>query len=412
MSNYKILFGITGSIAAYKSAYLISKLLQNGFEVKVVATNNALKFLGDATLEGLTGGPVYVDSFQSGEMMNHINLIKWADLFIVCPASANTINKLANGIADNLLTSLFLAYDFKKPLIIAPAMNLNMYEHPITKNSLKKLAELGIKILPTDEGYLACGDYGKGKLLNPDEIYEHILISLTRINKQKLKLLITAGGTKENIDGVRYITNLSTGKTASAIANYFLKKNYDVTFLHAFDSKIPSYPCTRISFSDFNDLNEKVRNLLEQNDFDVVIHNAAVSDYSIKSIKIGNEVYKVPLQSKIDSENEEVIIHLKKNFKILERIKNYSKNKNIIVIAFKFTNTNNKEQRIEEVKQCFDKSSCDIVVNNDLTERDINNVQNNFYIYDKFLNEIFVKTSDTLAIKLEEIIANNKGDKN
>ncbi len=184
MSNYKILFGITGSIAAYKSAYLISKLVQNGFEVKVVATENSLRFIGSATLEGLTGNKIYVDAFESGEMINHINLIKWADLILVCPASANTINKFANGVADNLLTSLFLAYDFTKPFLIAPAMNTNMYQHPITRESIKKLNKLGIKILPTGEGYLACGDSGSGKLLDPDIIYEQILILLNKI-KQK-----------------------------------------------------------------------------------------------------------------------------------------------------------------------------------------------------------------------------------
>ncbi|MCK9211489.1 MAG: phosphopantothenoylcysteine decarboxylase, partial [Ignavibacteriaceae bacterium] len=123
MSNYKILFKITGSIAAYKSAYLISILVQNGFEVKVVATDYALKFIGKATLEGLTGNKVFTDSFEEGEMMSHINLNKWADLTIICPATANTINKLAAGIADNLLTSLFLAHDRNKPYLIAPAMN-------------------------------------------------------------------------------------------------------------------------------------------------------------------------------------------------------------------------------------------------------------------------------------------------
>jgi len=199
MSNYKILFKITGSIAAYKSAYLISKLVQNGFEVKVVATDYALKFIGKATLEGLTGNKVFTDSFEEGEMMSHINLNKWADLTIICPATANTINKLAVGIADNLLTSLFLAHDRTKPYLIAPAMNTLMYEHPATQASLKKLKEWGAQILPTSEGYLACGDTGKGKLLEPDVIYEYILSALKKNEtheKRKLKILITSGGTK------------------------------------------------------------------------------------------------------------------------------------------------------------------------------------------------------------------------
>src|SRR4030043_2048298 len=132
MSKYKILLKITGSIAAYKSAYLISKLVQNNCEVKVAAIDSALKFIGKATLEGLTSYPVYTDSFEEGQMMSHINLVKWADLTLIAPATANTINKIAAGISDNLVSSLFLAHARKKPYLIAPAMNTAMYEHPAT----------------------------------------------------------------------------------------------------------------------------------------------------------------------------------------------------------------------------------------------------------------------------------------
>ncbi len=406
MSKYKILFGITGSIAAYKSAYLISKLVQNNFEVRVVVTESALKFIGEATLEGLTGNLVYKDSFESGKMMAHIDLIKWADGIIICPASANTINKLANGIANNLLTSLFLAYDFKKPFLIAPAMNTNMYEHPVTKNSLKRLQEMQITVLPTAEGYLACGDYGSGKLLEPDEIFEYILKSFNKNEDKKLKILITAGGTKENIDGIRYITNLSTGTTASEIANYFCRKNHDVTYLHSIDSKIPLAKCDKISFADFNDLNSKIEKLLNEENFDVVIHNAAVSDYSVDSIEIDGVKYSIPFNKKINSENEFITLHLKRNFKILERIKTYSRNKRIFLVAFKFTNTKNEEEKLEEVRKCFKNSLCDLVVNNDLNDRRENNIQRFFYIYDKTSNKIFAETNYELAKKLEEIILN------
>lgn len=412
MSNYKILFGITGSIAAYKSAYLISKLVQNGFEVKVVATENAFKFIGDATLEGLTGNKVYCDSFEQGEMMNHINLMKWADLIIVCPASANTINKFTSGIADNLITSLFLAYDFKKPFLIAPAMNVKMYEHPVTKESLKKLSNWGIKVLQTSKGYLACGDIGEGKLLEPDEIYEHILVSLNENNlKRKLKILVTAGGTKENIDGIRYITNLSTGRTASEIANYFARKGHNVTYLHAFDATTPSAPCNKISYNDFNDLNKKVESILNSDSYDLVIHNAAVSDYSPVYVELGSINYDVPLNSKIKSDVGEINIHLMKNPKILDKIKDYSKNKNLFLVAFKFTNTLNEEEKISAVRKSFQNSNCDIVVNNDLNDRDENNVQRIFHIYDKKFKKITVNTANNLSEEIEKIIIQKIGDK-
>lgn len=125
-------------MAAYKSAYLVSKLVQNGFEVQVVMTEASLKFIGKATLEGLTGKPVLIDHFEDGKMMNHISLVKWADLTILCPASANTINKMANGIADNLVTSLFLANTWDKPYLVVPAMNTLMFNHPATQESLEK----------------------------------------------------------------------------------------------------------------------------------------------------------------------------------------------------------------------------------------------------------------------------------
>ncbi|RMD49485.1 MAG: bifunctional phosphopantothenoylcysteine decarboxylase/phosphopantothenate--cysteine ligase CoaBC, partial [Ignavibacteria bacterium] len=167
MYKYKILIKITGSIAAYKAAYLVSKLVQNNFEVKVAMSNSAMKFIGAATFEGLTGHEVYSDLFESGKTMSHIDLMKWADLVIVVPASANTINKFAAGIGDNLITSLFLAKIPGKPYLIAPAMNKNMLAHPATQQSIEKLKEWGIKLLPTESGTLACGDEGEGKLLNP-----------------------------------------------------------------------------------------------------------------------------------------------------------------------------------------------------------------------------------------------------
>ncbi|MBI1939852.1 MAG: bifunctional phosphopantothenoylcysteine decarboxylase/phosphopantothenate--cysteine ligase CoaBC [Ignavibacteriales bacterium] len=405
MYNYKILFKITGSIAAYKSAYLISKLVQNNCEVKVAATEDSLKFIGSATLEGLTGNPVYTDSFAPNQVMSHINLDKWADLVIVCPATANTINKFANGIADNLLTSLFLAHDWAKPYLIAPAMNTLMYQHPATQASLKKLEEWGAVILPTAEGYLACGDTGKGKLLEPDEIYERIFTALASNNKdeKKLRVLVTSGATKENIDGVRFITNLSTGKTGSAIADYFRRRNNFVTTLLGEDSMLPSTDCEKIFFKDFNDLNGKLEKLLRENDFDAVIHLAAVSDYSLDSIEMGSEKFNLPVNKKISSEQSTMILKLKRNFKIVEKLKSYSHNKNTAVTAFKFTNTDDENERAAEVGKLFSKSAAEInfVVLNDKADRTNGNVQAGFRIYDRTMNFINCSTAFELAQKLE-----------
>ena len=409
MSNYKILFKITGSIAAYKSAYLISKLVQNGFEVKVVATDYALKFIGKATLEGLTGNKVFTDSFEEGEMMSHINLNKWADLTIICPATANTINKLAVGIADNLLTSLFLAHDRTKPYLIAPAMNTLMYEHPATQASLKKLKEWGAQILPTSEGYLACGDTGKGKLLEPDVIYEYILSALKKNEtheKRKLKILITSGGTKENIDGVRYLSNLSTGKTGAAIAEYFSRNFHEVTFVHADNSVIPKIAGKFISYFSFGDLNKQLKSLLSNEDYDAVIHLAAVGDYSVESIEVNGKRNKLPLEYKLDSTGDEAILHLKRNDKIIKHLKEYSKDKNLLLVGFKLTNTQNENERITAVKKLFREADCDAVVLNDKSDRDEKDQQKNFILLSQAQKSDACQTVEELAHKIETILLN------
>ena len=167
-----ILFMMSGSIACYKSCDLISKLHKQGHKIQVAVTSSALKFIGKASLEGLTGKAVFSDDFASGQMMDHIHLINEADLIILSPASANNLNSFANGITTNALGSLFLAYDFKKPFVIFPSMNTKMYQHPSTQSSLEKLKSWGIKIAPSPSGDLACGEYGEGRLLETQDSLE------------------------------------------------------------------------------------------------------------------------------------------------------------------------------------------------------------------------------------------------
>jgi phosphopantothenoylcysteine synthetase/decarboxylase len=175
MSKPKILFQLSGSIACFKACQVISTLVQSGYEIQVVCTQSALKFVGPATLEGLTGRKVFSDIYETGQVMSHIDLAKWADLAIICPATANTINSLAHGLATDSIGSLFLAYDLKKPYLVAPAMNPQMLAHPATKAALAKLSEWGITVLDTGEGRHACGDQGEGRLLEPNQIVEAIV---------------------------------------------------------------------------------------------------------------------------------------------------------------------------------------------------------------------------------------------
>ena len=403
-SKKKILFKLTGSIAAYKSAYLISKLVQNGFEVQTVASNSALKFIGKATLEGLTSKPVFTDSFEDGKMMSHINLVKWADLTILCPASANTINKMANGVGDNLITSLFLAHDWSKPYIIAPAMNTAMFNHPATQESFAKLDKWGVKILPTDDGHLACGDYGKGKLLDPDKIFNHISTIINSNNSErKLKVLVTAGGTKENIDGIRYITNLSTGKTASSIAQYFINNGHKLTYLHSPEAKQPNGIFEEAEFNNFASLDEKLNNLIKENEFDVIIHNAAISDFTPYQIESGKNKIELPSNIKVSSSEDEIAIRFKANPKLINKIKSNSKNKDVKLIAFKFTNESKLEKRIEQAHKLLSDSQSDLIVLNDYSDR-VNDIQQSFSIISKSNEPEKVATTDELAEKLEELI--------
>lgn len=174
MKKSKILIKLTGSIACYKACHVISKLVQQGHEVYTVVTENAKEFIGLSTLEGLTRCPVYHDMWERRKALEHIELIRSVDLAIVCPATANIINKFAAGIGDDTVSTLFLAHDFKIPYLIAPAMNMNMYNHPSTQKSLQTLKEWGVKILETDNGHQACGDIGPGRLLKPEKIVEII----------------------------------------------------------------------------------------------------------------------------------------------------------------------------------------------------------------------------------------------
>ncbi len=397
MSKSKVLFMMTGSIACYKACQVVSRLVQAGCEVQVVMTPSALKFVGNATLEGLTGKPVVSDMYTQGNVMDHIHLMRWADLVLVAPATANFINKAAQGIGDDLVSTLFLAHDFKKPFLIAPAMNTSMYLHPVTQKSLQTLKSYGIEILDSASGILACGEEGYGKLLDPDEILK---ITLTHLHKKspeaangeqavaprsselsKVKVLITAGGTQEPIDTVRTITNLSSGRTGISLAEYLSQMGFDVTLLQAHGTAKAEHVNQRDYFTSFASLDSQLKKYLSENSFTHVIHAAAVSDYSVDSIEVDGKHYRPLEVKKVSSDAEGMNIHLKRNHKIVDRLKEYSKNKDIKVVAFKLTSHATPEQKQAAVDKLFKASHADFVVHNDLTDIDIVNRTHKFTLY-------------------------------
>lgn len=376
--------------------------------MQTIASRAALKFVGPSTLEGLTGNPVYSDLYESGKQMAHINLAKWADITVLCPATANTINKLSQGMGDDLLSSLFLAHDFKKPYFLAPAMNTAMYRHPATQESLEKLSSWGVKVLSTGEGRLACGDVGEGKLLEPELIAEWIESacgSKASTLKPGLKFLITSGGTEEPIDGVRSISNFSSGRTGAEFANYLDLEGHDVTLLRAERAQQPQRELKQLIFKSFHDLDHQLKDQLSGRSFDCVLHLAAVSDYSVDHLVINGEKIKPGPATKFDSD-QDITLSLARNYKIVDRIREYSLNPQIRLVAFKLTKNASEAERETAVINLLKHSLADWVVHNDLTEVDPDNGKHQASIYksNRLLKRVATQVELIEALE-EEVLA-------
>ncbi len=371
ISKKKILFMMSGSIATYKASYLISKLVQNNFEVQVVATSSALKFVGVPTLEGLSNKEVISESFAEGHAMSHIHLIRESDLILLCPATANTINKMSQGVGDDLVTTLFLAHDFKKPFLLAPAMNTTMYLHPVTQSSLNHLKKLGVNILETASGVLACGEKGWGKLLDPDLIFSEIVKELNvdeapsiqpqriKLRNSSLRVLVTSGGTAEEIDAVRVITNKSTGKTGSFLAEFLYDLGCEVVFVGSKNSFKPQREIEKIFFQTHDELEREILGQVEKNHFDVVVHAAAVGDFVLDS--------QDAKSSKLSS-NASLTLKFKPTTKIINKIKSASKNKKLALVGFKLTAGLSESEIASKVERLISASNADLVISNDVTE--------------------------------------------
>ena len=273
-----VVLGVTGSIAAYKIANLASMLVKQHADVHVIMTRNATNFIHPTAFETLTNHKCLVDTFDRNFQFHvaHVNLAAQADLMMIAPASANVIGKLANGIADDMLTTTAMAC--KAPMVIVPAMNTNMYENPILQDNLKKLADYGKLIVEPASGMLACRDIGKGKMPEPEVLFAHIM---RLIAKEKdlagKKVLVTAGPTQEAIDPVRYITNHSTGKMGYAIAENAMLRGADVTLISGPCAIEPPIAVRMIPVISAGDMYEAV--MAERENADIIIMTAAVADY-------------------------------------------------------------------------------------------------------------------------------------
>lgn len=273
-----VVLGVTGSIAAYKMANVASMLVKQHCEVHVIMTENATQFITPVTFESLTNTKCLIDTFDRNFQFHvaHVSLAEKADLFLIAPASANVIGKIAGGIADDMLTTTVMAA--KCPVYIAPAMNTNMYENPILQDNLKKLASFGYHIIETASGRLACGAVGKGKLPSEDVLVNHILQEIACEKDLKdLNVLVTAGPTQEAIDPVRYITNHSSGKMGYAIARRASLRGASVTLVSGPTSITPPPFVDVVPVTSAEDMYNAVTSRAEDADF--IIKSAAVADY-------------------------------------------------------------------------------------------------------------------------------------
>lgn len=289
MTCPNILLAITGGISAYKSAVLARLLIKAGCTVRVMMTDGACEFITPLTLQALTGNEVHTklldDEAERG--MGHIELAKWADMVVIAPASANTIGRLAGGLADNLVTTVALATT--APIVIAPAMNQAMYAHAIVQDNLAKLTRFGYTVLTPDSGEQACGDMGAGRLPEPDDLCERILTLLAKSQTpQSLrgkKVIITAGATVEAIDPVRFLSNHSTGKMGFAIAKVCMNAGADVTIVAGRGVHLPTpFGAKRIAVTTADDMLSACQLVMTDDGDSIFIATAAVADYKVANI--------------------------------------------------------------------------------------------------------------------------------
>lgn len=278
-----VLLGVTGSIAAYKIAYLASMLKKQQADVHVLMTRNATNFINPITFETLTGNKCLVDTFDRNFQfqVEHVSIAKKADVVMIAPASANVIGKLAHGIADDMLTTTIMACRCKK--FISPAMNTNMFENPIVQDNLKILEHYGYEVIDPAVGYLACGDIGAGKMPEPETLLNYILRECACEKDMKgLKVLVTAGPTQEAIDPVRYITNHSSGKMGYAIAKMAMLRGADVTLVSGRTALTPPPFVRVVPVVTARDMYEAVTSVSQEQD--IIIKAAAVADYRPASV--------------------------------------------------------------------------------------------------------------------------------
>lgn len=390
----KIVIGITGSIAIYKTCDLISQLMKKDYDIEVIMTQNATRFINPITFGSLTHKPVLVDDFdETGYQIKHINIVKDADCFIIVPATANIIAKIAHGIADDALTSSFLAATC--PKIIAPAMNVHMYENIATQKNIEICQSYHIHFIEPSVGNLACGYQGKGHIAPLEDIIEYIEYITTPHPLKGKHILVTAGPTQEALDPVRYMTNHSSGKMGYALAKAARNLGGDVTLISGpTHLKIP-FDVDFIQIQSADEMFEKVKEHMNYQDY--IIMSAAVGDYRPATYS----------EHKIKKNDHDMIIELEKNPDILSYIGNHKTKQTVCGFAME------TQHVLENAKNKFMNKNCDLLVVNDLFEEgagfqsDTNKVA---FITKHFIDYLNLMSKDELAYKIVEKLMKIKGE--
>ena len=352
--NKRILLIICGGIAAYKSLEIIRLLKKKDAQIKTILTKNANKFITPLSVVSLSQEKVYSDLFdhKNESEMDHISLSRWSDLILIAPATANTISKIAFGIADDLASTTVLASD--KKIFLAPAMNVRMWEHPSNKDNISKIRNIGCEIIGPEIGDMACGEYGKGKMTEPESIIAYIEKHFKNLkNNKKFKALVTAGPTLEYIDPVRYIANKSSGKQGYAIAKSLKDNGFETTLISGPTNldQIPGIETIRV-----NSAKEMLDATLKNLPADVAIFSAAVADYKVNKI----ETEKIKKQDNLN-------LTLEKNVDILGHISKHNSLRPKLVIGFA-AETSELEKNSQ--KKLLEKN-CDWIIANDISNTNI-----------------------------------------
>ncbi len=349
LSGKRIILGVTGGIAAYKAVELLRELVNRGAEVYVTMTENATRFVGPITFQTLSQHPVLTDIFQNDDdwRIGHISITERADAFVIAPATANIIGKIASGIADDMLSTMVMAC--KAPKVIAPAMNENMWESPFLKRNIRALKDAGYRIVEPEVGELACGIYGKGRLAATDDIIEEIISVLTKKDLLGEKILVTAGPTREAIDPVRFISNPSTGKMGFALARVAKRRGADVILISGpVTLKAPRGVETYFVTSAI-----EMRDIVLKHYYtcSVVIKAAAVSDFRPDEVS----------REKIKKDKDGIRIRLRLNPDILEELGSIKEGR--ILVGFAAETENLLENAMEKIR----KKNLDFIVVNDVS---------------------------------------------